>query len=283
MSEADYGEAVEKSLREYRRKANIPGFRPGMVPMGIIKKMYGKGVTAEQAYRTATNKCFEYVEEQKIDFIGDIIPSDNQPELDFDNNTEHEFHFELGLAPKVDIQLGESDKITYYKIKVSKEMKEAYRSNFLRRFGRLVDVDSVEKDEALTVTLDNDDMKIEDAYVGLISMDDEQRAPFIGKKTGDQMDVNINELYKNPAQRASMLQVKEAELKRHQPRVQAHNHQDSQIRRSGTQRGILQNGFPRRERNRRGRTGQIYRRPNRCRPVARERLSFSPPRCANIS
>ena len=213
VSEADYGEAVEKSLREYRRKANIPGFRPGMVPMGIIKKMYGKGVTAEQAYRTATNKCFEYVEEQKIDFIGDIIPSDNQPELDFDNNTEHEFHFELGLAPKVDIQLGESDKITYYKIKVSKEMKEAYRSNFLRRFGRLVDVDSVEKDEALTVTLDNDDMKIEDAYVGLISMDDEQRAPFIGKKTGDQMDVNINELYKNPAQRASMLQVKEAELK----------------------------------------------------------------------
>ena len=64
VSEADYGEAVEKSLREYRRKANIPGFRPGMVPMGIIKKMYGKGVTAEQAYRTATNKCFEYVEEQ---------------------------------------------------------------------------------------------------------------------------------------------------------------------------------------------------------------------------
>lgn len=213
VSESDYGDAVEKSLREYRRKANIPGFRPGMVPMGIIRKMYGKGITAEAAYRTATNKCFEYVEQQKIDFIGDIIPSENQPALDFDNNTEHEFDFELGLAPKVDIQLSEADKITYYKIKVGKDMKDAYRSNFLRRFGRLVDVQSVEKDEALTVTLDNDDMKIEDAYVGLISMTDQQRAQFIGKKVGDRMDVNVDELYTNPAQRAAMLQVKENELK----------------------------------------------------------------------
>jgi len=217
VSESDYSEAVEKSLREYRRKANIPGFRPGMVPMGVIKKMYGKGVTAEQSYRIATDKCFEYVKEQKIDFIGDIIPSDSQPDLDFDNDTEHEFDFELGLAPKVEIELSDKDKITYYKIKVAKEMKDAYRSNFLRRFGRLVDVETVEKDEALTVTLENDDMKIEDAYVGLISMDDARRAEFIGKKTGEVMDVNIEELYKNPSQRASMLQVKEAELKNINP------------------------------------------------------------------
>lgn len=96
------------------------------------------------------------------------------------------------------MQLSDSDKITYYKIKVAKEMKDAYRSNFLRRFGRLVDVESVEKDEALTVTLDNEDMKIEDAYVGLISMDDEQRKPFIGKKTGDEIDVNTTNSTKIP-------------------------------------------------------------------------------------
>lgn len=62
VGEKDYGEAVEKSLRDYRRKANIPGFRPGMVPMGIIKKMYGKGVVAEQSYRTASNAVFEYLQ-----------------------------------------------------------------------------------------------------------------------------------------------------------------------------------------------------------------------------
>lgn len=73
VGEKDYGDAVEKSLREYKRKANIPGFRPGMVPMGVIKKMYGKGVLAEQAYRQASEAAFNYLQEQKIDYVGDVI------------------------------------------------------------------------------------------------------------------------------------------------------------------------------------------------------------------
>ena len=91
-------------------------------------------------------------------------------------------------------------------------MHDDYRSNFLRRFGRLVDTDKVTADEALEVTLDNGDMKIEGAYVGLISMNEEERKPFIGKKVGFKTQVNVNELYKTPAQRAAVLQVKENEL-----------------------------------------------------------------------
>ena len=91
-------------------------------------------------------------------------------------------------------------------------MLDDYRSNFLRRFGRLVDTDKVTADEALEVTLDNGDMKIEGAYVGLISMNEEERKPFIGKKGGFKTQVNVNELYKTPAQRAAVLQVKENEL-----------------------------------------------------------------------
>ena len=102
--------------------------------------------------------------------------------------------------------------MTYYTIKVDKKMHDDYRSNFLRRFGRLVDTDKVTADEALEVTLDNGDMKIEGAYVGLISMNEEERKPFIGKKVGFKMQVNVNELYKTPAQRAAVLQVKENEL-----------------------------------------------------------------------
>ena len=97
------------------------------------------------------------------------------------------------------------------------EMIEGYKDNYLRRYGRLVDVDEVKKDEALTVVLDNGDMRIEDAYVGLISMSDEERAPFIGKKVGDKMDVNINELYKSESQRAAILQVKAEELESVKP------------------------------------------------------------------
>lgn len=218
VQEADYNEQVEKTLKEYRRKANIPGFRPGKVPASIVNKLYRKGVVAEAAYRKATDSVYEYVKENNIDFVGDILPAENQPELDFDNNTEHEFHYELGLAPKVELELSkESDKMTYYKIKVADDVRSNYRTNFLRRFGRLADVESVESDEAITATLDNGELRVEDAYIGLISMSDEERKPFLGKKVGDKVEVNINELYKNPAQRASMLSLKDEELESVKP------------------------------------------------------------------
>ena len=212
VDEKDYGEAVEKTLRDYKRKANIPGFRPGMVPMGIIKKMYGKGVVAEQSYRLASNSAFEYLQKEKIDYVGDVIPAEEQGDFDFDNNTEFEFVFEIGEAPEVKLDLSEKDKVAYNRIKVDKKMHEDYLNNYLRRFGRLVDVEEVTSDEALTVTLDNGDLKVEDAYLGLISMSDEERKPFIGQKVGYKTTINVNDLYKNPSQRASILHVKEAEL-----------------------------------------------------------------------
>ncbi|MBP3483197.1 MAG: trigger factor [Alistipes sp.] len=212
VDEKDYGETVEKALRDYRRKANIPGFRPGMVPMGIIKKMYGKGVLAEQSYRLASDAVFEYLRKENIEYVGDVIPSDEQGDFDFDNGTEFEFVFEIGEAPAVNLELSEKDKVVYNRIKVDKKMHADYLDNYLRRFGRLIDVDKVSKDEALSVTLDNGDIKVEDAYVGLISMNDDERKPFIGKKVGYKTSVNINELYKSASQRASILQVKENEL-----------------------------------------------------------------------
>ncbi len=217
VGQEDYREEVEKALREYKRKANIPGFRPGMVPMGIIKKMYGKGVLAEQSYRKASNSVFEYLQKENIDYLGDVIPSEEQGAFDFDSGTEFEFVFEIGEAPELKLDLSEKDKLTYYKIKIEKKMHEDFRSNYLRRYGRLVDADAVTSDEALSVTLDNGEMKVEDAYVGLISMPEEERKPFIGKKVGDKMTVNVNELYRTPSQRAAVLQVKEGELEHIKP------------------------------------------------------------------
>ena len=212
VGEADYGQEVEKSLREYKRKANIPGFRPGMVPMSIINKMYRKGVVAEEAYRAASKGCFDYIEKEKLTLVGDMIPSDKQQPLDFDNDTEYEFAFEVGIAPEINIALSKKDKVKKYAIAIEDKMREGYRGNFTRRFGKLVDVDSVETEDALTVTLDQPEMKVEEAYVGLIGMSDAARKPFLGKKVGDTMEIDVNELYPNPAQRAAILQVKEAEL-----------------------------------------------------------------------
>ena len=218
VGEQDYGEAVEKMLRDYKRKANIPGFRPGMVPMGVVRKMYGKGAVAEQSYRVASNSVFEYLQKEGIDYVGDVIPSDEQGDFDFENNTEHEFIFEIGEAPKVEVELSAKDKLTYNKIKVDKKMLAAYKDNYLRRYGRLVDVEKVKKDEALTVVLDNGDIQVDDAYVGLISMSDDERKPFVGKKVGAKMEVDINELYKTASQRAAILKVKEDELESINPK-----------------------------------------------------------------
>ena len=212
VGEADYGKAVENQLREYKRKAQIPGFRPGMVPMGIVKKMYGKHVLAEQSYHIASNSVFEYLQKENIDYVGDVIPSEEQGEFDFENGTEFEFMFEIGEAPKIDINFTAKDKVVYNKIKVDKKMHTEYRTNYLRRYGRLVEVDKVANDEALNVTLDNGDMRIEEAYVGLISMSDEERKAWKNKKVVYKTKVNINELYKKPEQRAAVLSVKQEEL-----------------------------------------------------------------------
>lgn len=218
VGEADYKEQVDKQLKDYKRKANVPGFRPGMVPMGVINKMYRKSVLADSAYRKATDAAFEYIKENNIETVGDLMPSEKQGELDFDNGTDFEFVFQIGLAPEIDLALSKKNSVTRYVIEPNDDMRKGFRSNYMRRFGKLVDVDVVAEDEALTGTLTQGDEKIEDAYVGLISMDEAARKPFIGKKVGDSIEVDVNEIYKTPSQRASILGVKEAELEGMDPK-----------------------------------------------------------------
>lgn len=218
VGEADYKEQVEKQLKDYKRKANVPGFRPGMVPMGIINKMYRKSVVADNAYRKATDAAFDYIKENNIETVGDLMPSDKQGEMDFDKGTDFEFVYEIGLAPQVELSLTKKNTITKYIIEPNDDMRKGFRSNYMRRFGKLVDVDVVADDEALTGTLTQGETTIDDAYVGLISLDEEARKPFIGKKVGDTVEVDVNVIYKTPSQRASILGVKEAELEGMDPK-----------------------------------------------------------------
>lgn len=133
VGEADYSEAVDKVLRNYRKKANIPGFRVGMVPMGIINKMYRKGAVAEEAYRAASKAAVDDLNAAKTATLGEMIPAESQPELDFETQSEFEFVFEIGRAPQVNIALDKKDKVTKYSIKVSDEMVKSYQENVLRR------------------------------------------------------------------------------------------------------------------------------------------------------
>lgn len=212
VQKADYAENVEKQLKDYRKKANVPGFRVGMAPRSLIEKMYGRQTLVDTAYRLATDAAFEFLKDEKIDPIGDLMPAEDQPKIDFDKQEDFEFIFEIGLAPEVNIDYSTKDKIEKLVVTADEQMVKGYTDNFLRRYGKLVDVDTVVAQEAISCTLDNSDMRLEDAYVGLISMNDDERKPFVGKKVGDKMTVDINELYKDPKQRAAILSVDQKEL-----------------------------------------------------------------------
>lgn len=209
---SDYEEKVNDELKKYRRNAEIRGFRKGCVPMGVIKSMYGQSVVADTTYRMASEAAFNYLKENNVDYLADVIPAEEQGAFDFKNNTEHEFVFEYAEAPAYEFALTAKNKVEYPKIKVDAEMHKNFLDNFLRRYGSLKDVDEVVNDEALTAVLDNGEIKVEDAYVGLISLDEEARKAFVGCKVGDKKEVNVNDLYKTPSQRAAILKVDEKEL-----------------------------------------------------------------------
>lgn len=208
----DYADAVEKALKNYRKNAKVPGFRPGMVPMNLINKMYRKGTIAEQAYRIASEAAFKHITDNKINALGDLMPASEQDNIDFENQNNFDFCFKIGVAPEIKLNFTKKDKVEKMIITPSQEMLDGYKDNLLRQYGSLVETDVVENEEALTVNLTNGDVTVDDTYISLISLDDKKRKPFIGKKVGDKIKVNINDIYPDAKQRAAVLSVKETEL-----------------------------------------------------------------------
>ena len=123
LENADYSENVEKSLKVYGKKANMPGFRPGMVPMNLIRKMYGKSIKAEEINKILQEKIFGYIKDNKINMLGEPLPNDEKDDamqdLDSDDLT---FYFDIAIAPKFDATPSKEDSIPYYEIKISDEM-----------------------------------------------------------------------------------------------------------------------------------------------------------------
>ena len=134
----DYEEKVENVLKDYRKKANIKGFRPGMVPIGLVKKMYGRAVQIDEINKIVTENIQKYITDEKLEILGDPIPRlDEQEKIDFDTQEEFTFSFELGLAPVIDLKLNKKNKVTQYEIIIDEKMKNDYLENYTRRFGEL--------------------------------------------------------------------------------------------------------------------------------------------------
>lgn len=224
IEKADYQEKVEKSLKSIRQKANIPGFRPGMVPMGLIKKQYGKAVLAEEVNKLLQEKVYEYLRENKVNMLGEPLPNEEkQLPVDFDTMEEFEFVFDIALAPEFKAELSTEDAIDYYTIEVSDEMVDQQVNAYKQRTGKYEKTDSYEDKDMLKGLLAELDeagntkeggLQVEDATMMPAYMaDEEQKGIFANAKVNDVLVFNPNAAFKaNEAELASLLKVKKEEV-----------------------------------------------------------------------
>ncbi len=145
ITNEDYQESLNNQFKEYRKKAKIPGFRPGQVPLGMVKKMIGKSALYEEVNKLTSSGLYDYLNENKIDILGQPISSEEkESKLDFDTYGSFVFHFDLGLAPVFDLKVDQKDKLTRYEIELDKKEIETEIKNLSRQHGTLENVDKSE-------------------------------------------------------------------------------------------------------------------------------------------
>lgn len=223
IEKADYTEKVEKTLRDYRKKANIPGFRPGMVPAGLVKKMYGKAVLAEEINKIVSDELYKYIRENNVNMLGEPMPNETeQQEINFDTQEDFEFVFDLGLAPEFEVELSKKDKVKYYNIAVSEEMIENQVKSYTSRYGKYVQEEVVEEKDMLKGEIlemakgkvNESGIKVSDAVLTPAYMKDEAiKAQFVGASKGAVIVFNPATAFENEAEVSSLLKISKDEAK----------------------------------------------------------------------
>ena len=202
----DYEETVDGILKDYRKKANVPGFRKGHVPMGLVKKQYGKAVLVDEVNKMLQDSLNKYLTEEKLDVLGNPLPKE-QEEFDWDAEN-YSFQFELGLAPKFEIDLKGGEAITQYKIVPSEEMISDQIKSIRKQYGKLVSKEVAELDDVLRGTFTNEEKGIDkESTLELESVKEATAKLFVGAKVGDTVSVNSKDLFENTNQLVTVLGI----------------------------------------------------------------------------
>ena len=214
IEKEDYTEKRKKILIDYRRKAEIKGFRKGMAPMSFIEKIHGKAAQLDAVNNVISEGLNNYINDNKINIIGEPLPNESeQKPIDWENDEQFDVSFDLALAPKVELALTSKDKITYYEVDVNEEEIEKQKSNLLKQYGTLQNTDSIEEDDFIIADLNQEQMQIEGTYIAVKSVSDKKiKKSLIGKKAGDELVIDVNKAFDNETDRAAMLKVKKEEL-----------------------------------------------------------------------
>ena len=149
VSAADYQPQVDKALKNYQKNASIPGFRKGHAPLGLIKKQVGTSVKVEEINRAVVSALFGYIDEEKLQILGNPLPVEDAKEYDFATEENFEFSYDVALAPKIEAKLEKGDKLTYYRIAATKEMEDEQIKRMLENAGKQVEADAVEDNDVV--------------------------------------------------------------------------------------------------------------------------------------
>ena len=220
IEKSDYEATVNETLKDYRKKANMPGFRKGMVPAGLIKKMYGKAVLAEEINKQLGSELNRYISEENLQILGEPLPNETeQKPIDFDHDENFEFVFDLGLAPVIDIDFKKIGKLPLYEIAIDDAMINNQVEAFQNRFGTYVDAEvSGEKDNLVGNLKQLDEngevleggIHAEEAQVSIQMVTGKKDKKIVlGKKAGDTFKFNPKAAFENHHYLKQVLKVEE--------------------------------------------------------------------------
>jgi len=217
----DYQEQVSNTLKDLQKKSTLKGFRPGKVPFGLIKKMYEQNAVAEEVNKVISDSLNNYIVENKLEILGYPIANiEKNSEVDFENNKQFEFFFDIGHSPTFDLELTDKIKVDYYDILVEDKMVDNFLEETKKRYGNPINPENIEEDDLVKgeiVQLDAAGNVIEDGVNNVTSLsvnllkDEKVKNEFIGKSTGDKITFNPFKATGNETETASMLNIKKEE------------------------------------------------------------------------
>jgi trigger factor len=224
IEKADYEQKVENTLKDYRKKARIDGFRPGMVPVGIIRKMFGKSVLAEEVNRILEESLHDYFTKENLNVLGDPLPhEDKEPEINWDTQTQFEFVFDIGISPDFEAPVNNKEKIPYYKITLDDDARKQHVDRVLSRYGSFKETDKISGNEMVKVDIVEIDkhgspvpegVKTDDASIYLeFIKEDKYRKKLRDLKAGDQLELDLLKAFPNETDLAALLKVDKEKLK----------------------------------------------------------------------
>lgn len=209
----DYLPKVESALKAHQKKAAVPGFRPGKVPTGMIRKMYGKSILVDEINKLLNDSLYRYLHENKIEVLGNPLPKTDTP-IDWDNQKDFEFLYEMGLAPKFNVDLSAKDKFTYKTVKIDEELVNKYITDVAKRYGKVEQVEVSTADDLITgdfVELDANGEILPGGVFKTGSLflervkDEQTKNQLIGVKKDDKITLQGDKIFDKPADLAALL------------------------------------------------------------------------------